>query len=54
MVLRAGKEIRTPDLLITSNPTLNGVLTGPIAGSTPITQERKRQSYQLNWRASRR
>jgi hypothetical protein len=30
------------------------VLTGPIATSTPITRERKPQSYQLSWRAPRR
>jgi hypothetical protein len=49
----AGTGTRTPGLLITSNPTLNGVLTGPIAGSTRIAWERKPQSYQLNLRASR-
>jgi hypothetical protein len=27
------------------------VLTGPIAAIAPITRERKRQSYQLSWRA---
>jgi hypothetical protein len=50
-MVRAGKGIRTLDLLITSNFRLSGVLTGPIAGGTPINRERKPQSYQLNWRA---
>jgi hypothetical protein len=50
----AGTGTRTPGLLITSNPRLSGVLTGPIAASTPITQQRKPPSYQLYRRASRR
>jgi hypothetical protein len=49
----AGTGTRTPGLLITSNPRLSGVLTGPIAAITPITRERKRQSYQLSWRVTR-
>jgi hypothetical protein len=34
--MRAGKEIRTPDLLITSNPLVSAVLLRPLAcqGST--------------------
>jgi hypothetical protein len=52
-MLGAGKEIRTPDLLITSNLGLNGVLTATIAGGTLIALERKPPSYQLSWHAAR-
>src|SRR5450759_967282 len=52
--LGAGKEIRTPDLLITSNLGANGVLTSAAACGTPITRERKPPSYQLSWHAPRR
>ena len=49
----AGTGTRTPGLLITSNLTLSAVLTSATVHGTRITRERKRQSYQLSWRAAR-
>jgi hypothetical protein len=43
----AGGEIRTPDLLITSNPRPSAVLSGASIDATRIAWERKPPSYLL-------
>jgi hypothetical protein len=52
-MLRAGTGTRTPGLLITSNPAVSAVLSGPIAGGRRNAAERRAPSYQLNLRPSR-